>query len=271
MKLPVLLRTFILCNILSILLFSTTNGQYKIETFGKFEKVKGSPDKPIDFKKSFPLKAQVYVQLTCPVEPAFYTIDCYFIKEDGSEKLVGTTDIKHFDKAVAGKTIKSPQGLGMMYDAGNYKIRAWRQSDKKVVAENDFIVTAEAAAPARTVATVMFSDDTDDNFNPIPKAVTVINKGESVNFSAKMKEGIGAKFFIWAVFEIKADGDEVLVKDMQENVGNETNRWFATIQKTAFPKAGKYAVYMLKQNATNSGMTVRKPTDYYARGVLEVK
>lgn len=250
---------------------TTAGAQFKVETFGKFEKVKGgAPDKPIDFKTSFPLKSQVYVQLTCPVVPEFYTIDCYLIKNDGTEKLVGTTDIKHFEKEPA-KTIKSNQSLGMMYDMGNYKIKAWRQSDKKVIAETAFAVTGEAAAPARTVATVMFSNDTDDNFNPIPKALTTISKGDGVNFSAKMKEGIGAKFFIWAVFEIKADGDEVLFKDMQMNVDNETNRWFATTDKTYFTKPGKYAVYMLKQNATNNGMTVRKPTEFYARGVLEVK
>jgi len=58
---------------------------------------------------------------------------------------------------------------------------------------------------------------------------------------------------------------------MQQDVDNETNRWFATVEKTTFTKPGKYAVYMLYQNATNSGMTVHKPAKYYARGVLEVK
>ncbi len=38
-----------------------------------------------------------------------------------------------------------------------------------------------------------------------------------------------------------------------------------------FPDAGKFAVYMLPQNATNAGTTVNKPVKYYARGVLTVK
>lgn len=243
--------------------------QYKVETFGKFRKMKAVQDLPIDFKTTFQLKATVFVQLTYPSEPAFYTIDCYHVDDRGREKLIGTTDIKHFEKE-PGKVIKSPQSLGMMYDAGNYKIKAWRQSDKVVVAESEFTVTGELEKPARTPATVVFCEDTDDNFNPI-RPVTTIRAGESVNFLARLQEGIGAKFFIWAAFEIKSDSDELLYKDMQEHVDNETNRWFATIQKTTFSRPGKYAVYMLYQNATNSGMTVKKPTNYYARGVLIVK
>jgi hypothetical protein len=132
-----------------------------------------------------------------------------------------------------------------------------------------FISISKAQTPA-TPATLVFCDDTDDNFNPI-KQVTTINKGDGVNFTARLKDAIGAKLFIWAVFEVKDDGDEVLFKDMQENVDNEKNRWFATTQKTYFARPGKYAVYMLPQNATNSGGTVGKPTKFYARGVLTVK
>jgi len=263
-------RKTILLAALAICLCASVTAQYKVQTFGKFEKVKGGgPDKPIDFKTTFPLKAQVYVQLSYPAEPVFFTIDCYFINESGQEQLTGTTDIKSFDKKST-KIISNVQSLGMMYKPGKYKIKAWKQSDKSVVAESEFTVTDETATAPRTPATVVFCDDTDDKFNPI-KPVTQIKAGEGVNFLAKLKEGIGAKFFIWAAFEIKDNGDEVLYKDMQENVDNETNRWFATIQKTVFTKPGKYAVYMLQQNATNSGMTVNKPANYYARGVLIVK
>ncbi len=45
---------------------------------------------------------------------------------------------------------------------------------------------------------VIFCDDTDDSFNPI-KPVTSISKGQNVNFLAKMKSGIGVRYFIWAV------------------------------------------------------------------------
>lgn len=260
-------RSFIATLLMVAALPVAGSAQYKVETFGKFKKMKAVQDLPMDFKTTFPLKAQVYVQLTYPAQPEFYTINCYLLK-DGQEKLIGTTDIKYFDKKTG--TTSSPQSLGMMYDVGNYKIQAIRQSDKSIVAESQFNVTNETEKPARTPATVIFCDDTDDNFNPI-KPVASIKAGEGINFLAKLKEGIGAKFFIWAVFEIKADGDELLFKDLQQNVDNETNRWFATVQKTTFSKPGKYAVYMLYQNATNSGMTVNKPTEYYARGVLEVK
>lgn len=258
-----------ICALIALFISVNTQAQYKVETFGKFQKMKGTFDKPIDFKTSFPLKAQVYVQLTYPCIPEFYTINCYKVAEDGTEKLVGTTDIKHFEK-IAGKTTSSPQSLGMMYDPGQYRIEALKQSDKSVVATSKFDVTSELATPARTIGIVVFSEDTDDNFDPV-KPYKSIKAGESVNFSAKLKEAIGAKFFIWAVFEIRANGDEILYQDKQMNVDNETYRWFATTEKTTFTKAGKYAVYMLYQNGTNSGTTVGKPEKYYARGVLEVK
>ncbi len=129
--------------------------------------------------------------------------------------------------------------------------------------------TTTGTATQRTVADLIFCDDTDDNFNPL-KPVTSINSGDGVNFLARLKEGLGARFFIWAVFEIKSNGDETFFKDVQINVDDETSRWFATVDKTYFPKAGKYAVYMLPQNGTNSGTTVNKPTNYYARGILTV-
>lgn len=250
--------------------FSTVAyGQHKVQTFGTFLNMGTKlPEKPTDFKTTFQQKKQVYVQLTYPTAPEFYTVDCYWVV-DGQEKMRGTTDIKCFD-AKSSKPKVSWQSLGMMYDAGDYKIRVTRQSDKQIVAESEFTVT-EAAAPAMPApVAVTFCDDTDDNFNPI-KPVTTIKAGQGVNFLAKLKQGIGAKFFIWAVFEIKGDNDELMIKDLQENVDNETNRWFATVQKTIFSKPGKYAVYMLQQNATNVGMTSNKPTKFYARGVLEVK
>lgn len=262
------LKTILLSTALIVGAIQNSSAQFALKTFGKFEKVKAAPDKPIDFKTNFSPRAQVYVELAYPEEPAFYTINCYQVDESGKEKLTGTTDIKCFEKK-SSKLIKSNQSLGMMYNAGNYKLVATRQSDKATVAEASFTVTEEVAA-AKPVAEVIFCDDTDDKFNPI-KPTTTIKAGEGVNFLAKLKDGIGAKFFIWAAFEIRPDGDEVLYKDMQENVDNETNRWFATINKTVFQKPGKYAVYMLPQNATNSGMTVNKPTTYYAKGIITVK
>lgn len=244
--------------------------QYKLQTFGKVQNL-GKTEKATDFKTTFPLKATVYVQLTYPDVSEVYNIYAYLIKEDGTEKLTNTTAINHF-KISSAKPIISFHSLGMVYDAGNYVVRAEKESDKSVFAESKFTVTGEPAASSTAPApvAVIFCDDTDDNFNPI-KPVTSINKGDGVNFLAKLKNGIGAKFFIWAVFTIKEDGDEVLWKDMQENVANETYKWFATTSKTYFTVPGKYAVYMLKQNATNSGMTIRKPTEFYARGVIEVK
>jgi hypothetical protein len=242
---------------------------YAVKTFGKFEKVKSASDKPSDFKTDFGPKAQVFVELIYPATPEFFTINCYQVMANGREKLAGTTDIKYFE-TIKDKTVASPQSLGMMYNAGKYRIEVLRQSDKAVVAQTNFTVTDTLAQPARTVAEVKFSDDTDDNFNPI-NPTTSIKKGDGVNFSAKLKEGLGAKFFIWAVFEIKDNGDEVLWRDLQMNVDNETNRWFATTDKTYFSKSGNYAVYMLPQNGTNSGTTVNKPTTYYAKGTLTVK
>lgn len=261
-------KPFTLSLILLLIIATTTSAQFKLQTFGKVHHV-NKIEKPTDFKTKFPLKAQVWVELTYPSEPAVYTMDAYLIQADGTEKLTNTTPIKTFEPK-NGKWIVGWHSLGMVYDAGNYIVRASRESDKQIVAETKFSITEQPATVAAAPVAVIFCDDTDDNFNPI-KPVTTIKKGDGVNFLAKLKNGIGAKFFIWAVFEIKDDGDEVLFRDLQENVGNESNRWFATTQKTYLTKPGKYAVYMLKQNATNSGITVRKPTDFYARGVIEVK
>lgn len=252
-----------------LLMTNQSHAQFDMKTFGNFIKVKGGdPDKPTDFKSSFPLKAQIYVLVSFPSQPSDFTVECY--KVDGSkEKLTDAIDVKWFKKE-PNKTASQYKAIGSMIEPGEYKAKLVNQKDKSIVSEVKFTVTSDPAKPARTVAELFFSDDTDDNFNPI-KPTKSIKKGDGVNFSAKLKEAIGAKFFIWAVFEIKSETEEVLFKDLQQNVDNETYRWFATTDKTYFTKPGKYAVYMLPQNATNSGMTVNKPTTFYARGVLEVK
>ena len=243
--------------------------QYKVETFGKMNKNGANPETPADFKSSFALKAPVFIQFTFPATPADYVAECYWL-DNGQEKMRGTANFKCYEKD--GKTKKFHNNLGIMYESGDYKVVVL-DAQKKVVAETKFTITGEVAQSSiGPKGTITFCDDTDDNLKPLKPAVNnTINKGDGINLQVKLDKGVGARFFVWAIYEISSNGDEKPWKDWQVDVANEKYTTFATSDKIYFTKPGKYAVYMLRQNGTNSGLTVGNHTDYYAKNVLTVK
>ena len=247
------------------------SAQYKVETFGKFKKMGANPDLPIDFKTTFPLKSQVYLQFTFPAMPSDYEAECYWI-DNGQEKMRGSAVFKCYEKT--GKSIKYHQGLGMMYDPGEYRLIV-KDSKKNIVAESRFTVGTQMTTDATVVlpkASIVLCDDTDDKLKPIKPVVNnTINKGDGINFLAKLDKAIGARFFIWAIYEVQDNGDEKPWKDWQVDVSNDKWTMFATDQKTYFTNPGKYAIYMLPQNGTNTGTTIGNHTKYYGKIVLQVK
>lgn len=253
----------------ALLLVMTTAAQFKVETFGKFKKMGANPDVPTDFKTSFPVKSQVYLQFTFPAQPSDYRAECYWI-DNGQEKMRGSAVFKCYDKT--GKPVKYHQGFGMMYDAGEYRVIV-KDSKDNLVAESRFTVSdVQAAATQLPKASIAFCEDTDDNLKPIKPILTnSIKKGDGINLLAKLDKGIGARFFIWSIYEVQENGDEKPWKDWQVDVSNEKWTLFATDQKIYFTNPGKYAIYMLPQNGTNTGTTIGNHTRYYGKAVLEVK
>lgn len=252
-------------------LLTAASAQYKVETFGKFKKMGANPDLPIDFKTTFPLKSQVYLQFTFPAVPSDYEAECYWI-DNGQEKMRGSAVFKCYEKT--GKPIKYHQGLGMMYDPGEYRLIV-KDSKKNIVAESRFTVDTQMTTEATVVlpkASIVLCDDTDDKLKPIKPVVNnTINKGDGINFLAKLDKAIGARFFIWAIYEVQDNGDEKPWKDWQVDVSNDKWTLFATDQKTYFTNQGKYAIYMLAQNGTNTGTTIGNHTRYYGKVMLQVK
>ncbi len=248
--------------------FSTT-AQFKVETFGSFKKMGAQPDLPADFKTTFQPKSQVYILFSFPATPSDYEAECYWI-DNGQEKMRGSAVFKSYEKG--GKTLKYHQGLGMMYDEGQYKVIV-KDSKKNVVAETTF--TVAGAAPTSSVlpkATIILCEDTDDNLKPIKPVVNgTINKGDGINFLAKLDKGIGARFFIWSIYQVNENGEEIPWKDWQVDVANEKYVNFATDSKTYFTNPGKYVVYMLPQNATNTGTTIGSHDKYYGKASFVVK
>jgi hypothetical protein len=252
-------------------LLATANAQppFKIETFGNFKNMGALPDKPIDFKSQFQPKSQVYMLFTFPDKPGDWEAECYWI-DNGQEKMRGTAVVKNY--TTTGKAKTQYKGLGMMYDEGEYRLIIKNSSTKDVVAESKFTVAgAVAAVTVLPKALITLCDDTDDNLKPIkPVMNETINKGDGINFMAKLDKAIGARFFIWAIYSVNESGDEIPWKDWQVDVANEKWTLFATDSKIYFTNPGKYVIYMLPQNGTNTGVS-GKQTRYYGRTVLNVK
>lgn len=263
------MKKIIQLSAICLLMLASASAQHKVETFGKFKKMGANPDLPTDFKTTFPLKSQVYLQFTFPAVPSDYEAECYWI-DNGQEKMRGSAVFKCYEKT--GKSIKYHQSLGMMYDPGEYRLIV-KDSKKNIVAESRFTVGAEATAASQLPkASIVLCDDTDDNLKPIkPVANNTINKGDGINFLAKLDKAIGARFFIWSIYEVQENGEEKPWKDWQVDVSNEKWTLFATDQKTYFTNPGKYVIYMLPQNGTNTGTTIGNHTRYYGKVMLQVK
>jgi hypothetical protein len=243
--------------------------QFKVETFGAFQKMGAQPDKPIDFKTSFKPKSQVYILFTFPDKPGDFEVDCYWLNE-GQEKMRGTTTVKNFTNT--GKAKTQYKGLGMMYDEGEYRVVV-KDAAKTIVAESKFMVAgAVATTTLLPKAVITICEDTDDNLKPIKPVLNgTINKGDGVNLLAKLDKAIGARFFIWAIYSVNETGEEIPWKDWQVDVANEKWTLFATDSKTYFTVPGKYVIYMLPQNGTNTGVTTGNPQRYYGKATLQVK
>jgi hypothetical protein len=133
------------------------------------------------------------------------------------------------------------------------------------------ITTISLHAQSLPKAVITICEDTDDDLKPInPVKDSTIKKGDGVNLLAKLDKGIGARFFIWAIYSINEAGEEIPWKDWQVDVANEKWTLFATDSKTYFTVPGKYVIYMLPQNATNAGITVGSHTKYYGKKTLKV-
>jgi hypothetical protein len=160
----------------------------------------------------------------------------------------------------------------MMYDEGEYRLIVKNASTKDIVAESKFTVQgAVAASSLLPKAAITLCDDTDDNLKPIKPVINgTIKKGDGINFMAKLDKAIGARFFIWSIYQVKEDGSEVPWKDWQVDVSNENWTLFATDSKIYFTNAGKYVIYMLPQNATNTGTTIGNHEKYYGKATLTV-
>jgi hypothetical protein len=249
---------------------ATVNAQdaYKIQTFGAFQKMGAQPDKPIDFKTSFQPKSQVYILFTFPDKPGEWEVECYWL-DNGQEKMRGTAVVKNF--TTTGKPKTQYKGLGMLYDEGEYRVIV-KDGSKNIVTESKFMVAgAVAAASMLPKAVITICEDTDDNLKPInPVKNNTINKGDGVNLQAKLNKGIGARFFIWAIYSINEAGEEMPWKDWQVDVASEAYTTFATDSKTYFTVPGKYVIYMLPQNATNTGTTIGNHEKYYGKATLTV-
>lgn len=268
-----MLRLNNLLNIFAIaalmLIVSPVSAQFKAETFASFKKMGAQPDLPQDFKTTFQPKAQIYVQFTFPNTPSSYEAECYWI-DNGQEKMRGSAVWKNFEKD--GRPKKVWGNLGMMYDEGEYRLII-KNDAKEVVAETKFVIAgAVASSSIMPKATITICDDTDDNLKPI-KPVTngTINKGDGVNLQAKLDKGIGARFFIWSIYQVNDAGQELPWKDWQVDVANEKYTLFATDSKTYFTVPGKYVIYMLPQNGTNTGTTIGNHDKYYGKTSLVVK
>ena len=72
-------------------------------------------------------------------------------------------------------------------------------------------------------------------------------------------------------FQAAAQYKEISWKDWQVDEANEKYVNFATDSKTYFTNPGKYTIYMLPQNATNTGATIGNHERYYGKASLLVK